>query len=642
MNATSAHLSRSRFAATGIQSLKLNDARRGALTRVRRMGLAVFAVQLLVLLVWSGLLAARHTQTGDFAGFFQSWYLIGHGDLIPPGWFQAQAILIQWPLALLALAWPHPVTLLVAQDLAIVGAELVAYLWICDLVAEREDVPVTRYSLTGLALLALDPWIYWSASWDYHSEPIGTLFAVLAARDLFRGRRIAALWCFLTLLSGLITAPYLVGLGISLLVARRNRKAAIATAIAGAAWFEAMYKLGAGGAIGTLSGVRTHAVSTLFSRIAPAIPAFFHYWLDAVANVAPAGLIGVFTAPAIGIATVTLGENYSQGTVGNVRPSFQGIPLYVFVPVGTIVALIWLHRRFGNRLANGLALLMVLNVMGWAVVWIPAAIPTWLRVSPAQASAITYTERLIPRRDAVVAEQGIAGDFATHRHWQTFLGGAKVALSSPYTWFIVAPYAGIETATVAESAQLIQALARDPSAKLEYVSDANVWAFRVDVPRRGRHTLHIGATSGSYAAGLFATYGTPVRRGPERSWHTAGNNRAKGPILWGDYFLEPVGAYQATVRLSGPGSAQVQLWNTTTNRELAVKTVSLSKTRQVVDLKGQITRRDPKHSAKALRGFGLFQIDPVPAFRGNNLEVRVYAESRSTIKVWHVSLTPVP
>ena len=118
------------------------------------------------------------------------------------------------------------------------------------------------------------------------------------------------------------------------------------------------------------------------------------------------------------------------------------------------------------------------------------------------------------------------------------------------------------------------------------------------------------------------------------------SDRARGPILWGDYYLEPVGDYRATAQLAGRGQAQVQLWNVTTNRELAAKNVVLSR-RATVSLTGSITRRDPKRSQAALRGAGRFQINPVPAHKGNNLAIRVYAESASTIKVLHVSLAPV-
>lgn len=61
------------------------------------------------------------------------------GDLNPPGRLQSQAILSQWPIALLLLICPHATMLLVVQDMATVGADIIAYLWIHDLVAESTD-----------------------------------------------------------------------------------------------------------------------------------------------------------------------------------------------------------------------------------------------------------------------------------------------------------------------------------------------------------------------------------------------------------------------------------------------------------------------------------------------------------------------
>lgn len=643
MNSIPAPLARSPVAQASTRRLEIRSSRHDALTRARRIGLVVLALQLSVLLAWSGVEAARHVQANDFSGFYRLWYLVSQGTLDPSSGFSSQAVLIEWPLAILGLLWPHPITLLVVQDFAIVGAETVAFLWICELLAARDDTPATAYSLTGLALLVLDPWIYWSASWDYHSEPLGTLFAVLAARDLFRGRRIAVLWCVLTLTCGLVPATYLVGIGIALLITRSRHIVGVAVAATGTAWFEVMVKLGAGQGISNTKTTRqTEAAVSVTGRLMAAIPTIRHHWLDLIANLAPGGLLGVLTAPVIGIAGVTLGENFSQGNPNALVPSFQGMPLYVFVPIGTILALTWLYRRYSTRLANVLAAVAVINVVGWGAVWIPQAVPTWLRVSPVQSEAISHIEAMIPESAGVVASQGIVGDFAGREYVGAFnKAPTRLPVVAPYTWFVVAPYAGIETATVGESTQLITTLARDPRAKLEYVNDSDVWAFRVRVPRHGRHYLDVGEPTGSYPAGLFATYGTAVRHSRLRSWYMEGNDHASGPILWGDYFLKGVGRYRARVRLAGPGLAQAQIWDTTTNKELDAHQLRLRSRAQTVTLTGAITRSDPKHSAKALHGFGLFQIDPVGASLGNVLEIRVYAESASTIKVLHVSLTPV-
>jgi hypothetical protein len=632
--------------ATEVPVSRVAESRRLDLRYVRRFGLAVFALQLVALLVWSGFQAGRAAQGADFVGFYQSWYLIAHGVLDPSNWWQAQGIFIQWPLATLALIWPHPVTLLIVQDVAIVGAEVVAYLWICDLVAERESVPLRGYALTGLALLALDPWIYWSASWDYHSEPLGTLFAVLAARELFRGRRIAWLWCGITLLCGMVPATYLIGIGICLLMKHRRRMAGLAVIAIGALWFLVLTALGAGKTLGaattsTRSAAQQGVAGGLSSRVSEFLPNVAHHATDLFANLAPAGFIGVFTAPVAGIAGLILGENFSQDNQSLVVPTFQGLPLYVFVPVGTILALMWLNRRAGRRFAHTLAVLMLVNVTGWAVVWLPEVVPTWLLVSSSEAAAIKHVEAMIPQQDGVVASQGISGDFANHSFIRLFFRTPfALPVASPYTWFVVAPYAGIETATIQQGAQLIAGLARDPDAKLEY-SHAGVWAFRVPAPRKA-HSKAVLVRGGEsqFSAALFSTAGTAIRRGDLKSWYVEGSNRTRGPILWGDYYLEEVGRYRAGVTLAGSGSATVQVWDDTSKTLLSSLKTRVSSSTHVT-LPARVTRSDPRLAGVAKSGTGLFQIDPVPAYLGNYLEVKVFATSAATVKVRAVSLRPV-
>jgi hypothetical protein len=110
-----------------------------------------------------------------------------------------------------------------------------------------------------------------------------------------------------------------------------------------------------------------------------------------------------------------------------------------------------------------------------------------------------------------------------------------------------------------------------------------------------------------------------------------------GATASGDTHVEPVGTYRTRINLSGHRKVEVQLWNDTTNRELAASESSLLGRGQVT-LSGKMTRHDPQLSAKADRGFALFQINPVPAFPGNVLETRIYAESAGTIQVRSVSL----
>ena len=109
---------------------------------MRRLGYVVLGLQLAGFLVWSTLLYRRFALTSDFAIDHQAWFLIAHGHLHPYGtlqgfpFWQDHSEFLLWPLALLYWVWPHGVTLLWMQDLGVVGAEAVAFTWLCE-IAER-------------------------------------------------------------------------------------------------------------------------------------------------------------------------------------------------------------------------------------------------------------------------------------------------------------------------------------------------------------------------------------------------------------------------------------------------------------------------------------------------------------------------
>ena len=114
----------------------------GSLRRLRRIGCLVLAAKLAGFAVWSALLYHRFALTPDFAQYQQAWYLIAHGHLNPYDtvgnftFWQNHAEFLMWPIALLYWVFPSGVTLLWLQDIGVVGAELVAFLWICQLAGE--------------------------------------------------------------------------------------------------------------------------------------------------------------------------------------------------------------------------------------------------------------------------------------------------------------------------------------------------------------------------------------------------------------------------------------------------------------------------------------------------------------------------
>jgi hypothetical protein len=187
------------------------------------------------------------------------------------------AELITWPLALLALVSPSSFTLLVVQDLALAGCTVVIALFTRDVLVaapargSNEGLAHGRPSwweqiwergwgpalgVGAIAIAVINPWTYWSASFDFHIQAVATLFALLLARDLWNGRSRRSLWFVAALLlCGNVAGTYLVGVGIFALLSVRRRDLrvpGIALAVGGLAASAIMTALG--GAEGTLIG----------------------------------------------------------------------------------------------------------------------------------------------------------------------------------------------------------------------------------------------------------------------------------------------------------------------------------------------------------------------------------------------------
>ena len=182
---------------------------------VRRIGYAVLGLQLAGFLVWSTVQYHRFALTWDFTIYHQAWYLIAHGNLDPynsvqryPFW-QNHSEFLLWPLALFYWVWPHDVVLLWLQDVCVVGAELVAFTWLCDLAQRyRPGRDAAWLAGAGLVLLAVNPWTWWALAWDFHTETLAILFLTLLARDLANGRQRAWAWVVPLLACGDVAATY--------------------------------------------------------------------------------------------------------------------------------------------------------------------------------------------------------------------------------------------------------------------------------------------------------------------------------------------------------------------------------------------------------------------------------------------------
>ena len=469
---------------------------------IRRIGIAALGLQLVGFLVWSVLLASRYSVNQDFATYHQALYLIGRGDFNPfitgrgiTVWHDhGQFILI--PLAILFDLWPHTVTILWMADLSVVGAELIAFLWMCDVV-ELEPRPFPggpgrRFPLFGVALLVLNPLMWWGVAFDVHTESFAVFFLTFAAYDFFHDRRRAWIWvrAHRTLwghrldVSGgigpdpparrvapmaesgrrrrhrfrkclpLVRPPLQPGLDPEHLCRTDPRQPRLQGKPLGTADLPqaGRHPTGQGG------------LSVVWQRR----PAFF-------ANLAPPGVIGLATRWTFAIPVIILLENGLQGRTGarflSVNFAFQSFGVYVFVALGAVMictSLAASHARWLRGITGAVMFVLLVNVVGWAVVWAGTTPGSWIRVSSASAAVLSGVNAQIGPDDEVIVSQGVVGAFAGRRSVYPIVNAdpGVFPINERRVWIIILPNAGIETAKVNNSQAAIGVAATLPGARL--------------------------------------------------------------------------------------------------------------------------------------------------------------------------------
>ena len=633
------------------------SAQTGSLRRVRRIGCAVLGLQLAGFLAWSAIQYSRFALTSDFATYNQAWFLIAHGHLVPYDTVQRfqfwrnHGELLCYPLALLYWVWPHGLTLLWLQDLCVTGAEVVAFTWACELAGRlRKGREAAWLAGAVLVLLVANPWLWWAVSFDFHMEPFATLIAVLLARDLWNGRRRAWVWLVPLLACGDVADTYLAGVGLGgVLLSRRTRVpgAVMACLGAGATLLIALVHANLGSARGLqaysylaagsqdtqlslgalVKGIASHPLGVL--RV------LWAKRLELWANLAPSGLAGLGDPLILPLMLVVLLANVLFEGLLFAQPIFQDLPVYVLLPVGTVVVLGWLmHRR--RRAALLLTGLLAAQALGWAVVWAPRAPSQWLRVSAPTAATLARIEAAIPASAEVIASQGVVGEFAERADVEPLRTPGTIPVRGGETWLVIALAQGIEIQSTASAVALIGELAGPLHATL--VTHAHgVWAFRWRPPQ-GVHSLSVPGESAplpAWAAPMApGAVGRSVMTGPPGTWRvtsSGGRGYVADEIAW----QKPPGRYQALVTLSAAGPVNVEVWNDTGNVLLARRSIPATSGVEsvVVPVDATIAYR-----AGAYSGWGPFRADFIPPPEGERLEVRVWSPGAGTVNVYSADL----
>lgn len=450
------------------------------------MALGVVGAWFVGLAVFSGFIYNRVNLSEDFGIYAQAWTRIGQGHLDPYStvygysFLKGDFELVVWPLALLHILTPHPVVLLWVQDLAVAGCAFVTFQWTFDILAAR-NLSVRASAGIGAIVLAafmLNPHAYGAVSFDFHLEPISTLFLVLAARDIWAGRTGRSwLWVGGLLLCGSFAAITLTGLGLSAVLAGKpSRRHGLYVIAAGLGWLGLISLLhanqgsgidnyaylagrstiaGPGGIALLAGGILSHpwrAVDQLRSRVG-----------DIYLLLRPVGIIGVATAWGFGVPFVVMVTNSLNGNPAFIVDSFQNFAIFPFVLVGTVIALIWIARRFtlGAVAAVVIASVITLTALTYGINRTPAVV-RWTAngVGAGQAAALRSALSSTPPDAEVIASMGVVGRYCSRQFCYFANPGNRRPVQSREVVFLFVPsHDPFATAT-------------DSSAGIAYVRDA--------------------------------------------------------------------------------------------------------------------------------------------------------------------------
>jgi len=646
-----------------------------------RLAWLVLGLQLVGMVLWSAHLYGRWGNTWDYAIRYQAWWAIAHGNLDPyvsvahRYFWQDHFELIDWPLAPLSRLPGGGVWPLWVQDLMVSGGEIGALYLVADAVRRpRWPSRLAPWAAVGLVtvLLVANPWVYDSISYDFHYQSVGAAcFAMLACREMIRGRTgWMALWVVLALACGDIAGTYLAAVGIGgILVGRGSRRRGAALLVVGAAWFVLISRLGGGqgssfaGHYGylRLSSAKSHfGVGGLaVGFLAHPLRVAAQLWgarADLWAYSASSGGLGLFS-PLGALPVLVLFESGSgQGSsLRSVAYENFGVllftaPLTVLV-LGSITRQLWhgwvatrLPRRGTGwlrspRLPAVLAVAIAVDAVVWAAVWIPQVPVQWLRTPPATAAALDRAEAMIPSGAEVVASQGIMGRFADRRWlYEVVSDSVRFPLDAPDTYFVLVPYAGIETASVERQLDMISQLAGPLHATLLASADG-VWLFRL--PRGGGpDSVAFSPSPTEPAWAVQTTTGQRLLDGPSYTWNMALDGSRPGYVTYGANWDLLPGPYRTTVTMDSAVPVEVEVWDSSTNVLLARTDVPATNGQVAVQSEVRVTGRggDPPFT-----GWGPFDFLPggTPG-SADRIELRVWTPGTGPVNVYSLEMQPGP
>lgn len=631
-----------------------------SLRAVRIIGLFLLFIQLIILCWWSDILVSRGATTLDFAIFYQPVYLIAHGNLDPYltvhsyYFYNDHAAFIMWPLTIFYLIWPHGVTLSFIQDAAAVGAEVIGFLWICDIAASKSVKIKSGFIIPLLVLitaliLCLNPWTIWACSFDFHVEALTTFFVLGTARALYRDKKTMWIWLALALACGDLATVYLLALGLSAVITGKHwLKRGLALCLI-ALVYEVFLNLihGTRGDglqfYSNLTGVYNNKISpTLVIKSILAHPSrvtktLTHNRLDIYADISPEGFLGYLWPPTAIVSLLTLTESALNGQFTFVQPGFQNIALVSFVGFGTGAVLLYIATK-GKKMrlsACICGLLLAANACGWAYTWLPQVSNNWLLISPQQSQVLDHIQTMIKPQDEVIASNGFVGKFANRKYIYDALQLGTLPMYTKAVWFVIAPDVGIETMPVNQSNSMLNQISLLPGAKL-VLSEDGIWVYKWRPPKGINNVNFLAGNKKNISATFnYGQAGTPITDGPVKDWYVASTGQP-GYVIAKSYWQVGPGNYSAKVELSDTITADVEIWDNN-NSELLARRITAGTGGQRLTLTIPIDIKNLTKEAQ-FTGWGPWQIgySEPPT---DTLEIRVWSPGgNNQVSVYKVAI----
>lgn len=622
----------------------------------RHISILVFGLQGIVLLAISIFLSSRFDLTRDFATFEQSWFLIAHGHINPfstiffePFWVD-HLEWIMWPLAATYFVYPHPLTLLLVQDIGIIGSELFAFSLIKYSIQKGNGYlgrNASRLRWLGLILLVANPWVYYSVVFDFHFHSLAALWVLGTTWAFTFDKRIMGV-CFalLCVATGNVYILFLVPVGIVLVLWHRRRAGVLICLVSVIVFLleETMFYHGLGG-LGFPVALAASAKHGLIHQ-SGALKVLSNIWsigfripramwagrMNFYANLGPDGFISLLSPAGLLVPGMALAES-SLGGVLFSQPGTQNFIAYGFLAVGTVGFLVWLARRVSHVIPP-LIVLLLANELFWSASGISAIRYRTAVPSSEAAKALTALSNSIPATSEVVASQSIIGGFAEREY--VYLFTPTIPIRTQQLYFVVTAYNGIGRDNTSNILARISFLASLRGVKL-VMNRAGIWAFEWMAPRDTRmislsysNKVLLGWTGNSQV-------GRADLNGPVSSWSMLAHiGSGPGYVLDKLYWRLRPGVHVASVRLSSSGQVEAEVWNATGGVLLARRFIPGSALKVNVSLPFNNTLQFP---TRLYSGWGPFRYSPVPRYPNfDQIEVRIWTDGASNVKVYSVGM----